>query len=244
MSQSTVEAIIMETRPASTALPLPVESIDKTGTPPGRPAISSLKSNFQETKTLTSKRSGSNLTSQKPNSLRRSRALKRGGIDLVPLSEEHFPYAWAAYRRGSFNGSPLFPADMNVVEFTAKLDDFRVEMICMGHEVGIWLARKGEETIPVGLVSIEYSDIMAIPHFVWFPEASSRNHLELALKFHMNLKKQHLVLINLVSRKGEKSVDVKFNEHLCKYGVLRRVGTIRDYYGTDVNGVLFQSVGN
>ncbi len=197
-------------------------------------------------KTSTSKKLGLNLTSppHKPNSLRRSRALKRGGIDLVPLSEKHFPYAWAAYRRGSFDGSLLFPADMDVAEFTAKLAGLSMEMMRAGHEVAIGLAQKEGETIPVVLVSIEYGDAVATPHAVWFPEASPRNRLELGLKLFMSLKKQHLVLTNIVSRKGEKSADVKFHEHLCKYGVLRRVGTIRDYYGADMNGVLFQSVGD
>lgn len=189
-------------------------------------------------------RHGHEARSRKLNSLKRSRAFKRGGIDLVPLSEEHFPYAWAAYRRGSFDGSPLFPADMDVAEFTAKLAGLSMEMMRAGHEVAIGQARKGEETIPVCLISIEYSPTVAAPHAAWFPEASSRNRLELGLKLFISLKKQHLVLTNIKSQKGEKSVDVKFHEHLCKYGVLRRVGTIRDYYGPNVNGVLFQSVGN
>lgn len=133
---------------------------------------------------------------------------------------------------------------MDVAEFTAKLAGLSMEMMRAGHEVAIGQARKGEETIPVELISIEYSDTVAAPHVVWFPEASPRNRLELGLKLFMSLKKQHLVLINIVSRKGEKSADVRFHEHLCKYGVLRRVGTIRDRYGANVNSVLFQSVGN
>lgn len=133
---------------------------------------------------------------------------------------------------------------MDVAEFTAKLAGRSMEMMRAGHEAAIGLARKGEGMIPVELISIEYSGNVAMPHVVWFPEASSRNRLELGLKLFMSLKKQHLVLINIVSQKGEKSADVRFHEHLCKYGVLRRVGTIRDYYGADVNNVLFQSVGN
>ena len=133
---------------------------------------------------------------------------------------------------------------MDVAEFTAKLAGLSMEMMRAGHEVAIGLARKGGETIPVVLVSIEYAGAVATPHAVWFPEASPRNHLELGLKLFMSLKKQHLVLTNIRSRKGEKSADVKFHEHLCKYGVLRRVGTIRDYYEANVNSVVFQSVGN
>lgn len=157
----------------------------------------------------------------------------------MPLSEDHFPYAWAAYKRGSFDKSPLFPKDMDVAEFTAKLADITMGMMREGHEMAVGLAQ-----IPVVLISIEYNDNVAVPHAAWFPEATPRNKLELALKLFIDLKKGHLVLTNIISPKSEKSTDVKFHEHLCNYGVLRRVGTIRDYYGANMNGVLFQSVGN
>ena len=50
------------------------------------------------------------------------------------------------------------------------------------------------------------------------------------------------MLVTAQTPRGEKSSDVKFFEHLGKYGVLRRVGTIHGYFGPGQNAVMFQSV--
>jgi hypothetical protein len=67
--------------------------------------------------------------------------------------------------------------------------------------------------------------------------------LEIGLNVYLELKKNWLVLTPIKETKGTKSTDVKFHQHLCDYGVIRRVGTIRDYFGPSENGILFQSVG-
>ena len=191
---------------------------------------------------MTSKKLGANSTSQKPNSLRRSRVLKRGKAWLEPIAEQHFPFAWAAYRRGVFNHIPDFPEGLDAAEFTARLADTALTVARMGGEVLVALADTSKGEIPLALVTVEYSDGKAFPHALWFPEASYRNKLELGLVLFIELKKQHLVLVTAKTPKGQKSSDVKFFEHLGKYGVLRRVGTIHGYFGPDQNAVLFQSV--
>ncbi|KKL07547.1 hypothetical protein LCGC14_2584940 [marine sediment metagenome] len=194
-------------------------------------------------KTSTSKKLGLNLTSppHKLNSLRRSRALKRGGAKLVPLAEDHFPFAWAAYRRGTFKHIPDFPEGLDAAEFTARLADTALTVARMGGEVVVATARTPQGEIPLALTTVEYSDGKAFPHAVWFPEASYRNKLELGLMLFIALKEHHLVLVTAQTPRGEKSSDVKFFEHLGKYGVLRRAGTIWGYFGED-SAVIFHSV--
>ncbi len=156
----------------------------------------------------------------------------------MPLSEDHFFHVWAAWRRGVFKDNALFPKSADKYEFTVFLAAFQEAVEKAGNDLVV-----GVTTIPVLLVSVEYSGNLAIPHAVWFPEATPRNKLELGLRLFMELKKNHLVLATVKETKGTKSPDVKYCEHLCDYGVLRRVGTIRDYHGPGENGVLFQSVG-
>lgn len=131
---------------------------------------------------------------------------------------------------------------MDAAEFTARLADTALTVARMNGEVLVALANTSKGEIPLALVTVEYSDGKAFPHALWFPEASYRNKLELGLVLFIELKKRHLVLVTAMTPKGEKSSDVKFFEHLGKYGVLRRVGTIHGYFGPDDNAVIFQSV--
>ena len=168
--------------------------------------------------------------------------MKRGGGQLVPLAQEHFPFAWAAYRRGVFNDISDFPDGLEVADFTAHLADTALTVVRMGGEVIVAIASTPQGDIPLALVTVEYSDGKAFPHALWFPEASYRNKLELGLTLFIALKQRHLVLVTAKTPRGEKSSDVKFFEHLGKYGVLRRIGTIHGYFGPGQNAVIFQSV--
>ena len=112
----------------------------------------------------------------------------------------------------------------------------------MGGEVVAATADTPGGHIPVAMATIEYQDGKAFPHAIWFPEASPRNKLELGLKLFIALKNNYLVLVTARTPKNSKSADVKFFEHLGKYGVLRRAGTIWGYFGSD-SAVLFHSVG-
>lgn len=103
------------------------------------------------------------------------------------------------------------------------------------------------ETMPVGLVLIDYQGVTAYPDIHWFPEASPRNRLESTLYLMLELKKEHMVFFTVPGTKPqpgeEPQPDWKFLMHLCKYGVLRPVGTIRDHGGPGDHATLFQSVG-
>ena len=99
----------------------------------------------------------------------------------------------------------------------------------------IGVARKDGKDIPVCLCLIEYQQNRAYPTVWWFPEAAPRNKIELPIMFLIALKAEFLVLI------PSKEHEVAYFSHLCNYGLLRKVGTIREYF-PDGKAVLFQSV--
>lgn len=92
--------------------------------------------------------------------------------------------------------------------------------------------------IPVALISIAYDAHRAYPHAVFFPEATDRLRLEIGVKFLIELKKQNLVLID------SREATTGYFRHLCRYGLLRAVGKIRDYYAKGEDAMWFQSRGD
>lgn len=74
-----------------------------------------------------------------------------------------------------------------------------------------------------------------VPHVHWFPWARPRNKLEAALKFINVMRKRYGILI-ATDRESE-----PFFTHLVRYGVLRRIGTSRQWY-SGKETPLFESV--
>jgi hypothetical protein len=97
----------------------------------------------------------------------------------------------------------------------------------------VWI---GLKKIPIAVFSVVPMFKYVEPHITWFPEASSRDRLEGSVKFLCELKREIPFLI--VSRQRDRT----FFEHLCKYGVIRTVGKLRDHYGKGGHASLFQSV--
>lgn len=123
-------------------------------------------------------------------------------------------------------------------EFKGELAKMLANLMEKGGEGYIGIARKGEKDIPVCLCLIEYQQNRAYPNVWWFPEANARNRIELGVKFIIELKAEFLVLIPVEQAKKR---EVAYFSHLCKYGLLRKVGTIREYFPGG-KAVLFQSV--
>lgn len=59
------------------------------------------------------------------------------------------------------------------------------------------------------------------PHADWFPEASPRNRVEAAVSFFAATKAERPKIVACEMQY------VPFFDHVCKYGVLRPVGTLR-----------------
>lgn len=120
--------------------------------------------------------------------------------------------------------------------------------LAMGSVLQLMLANNGEANVfvnlheePIGLIATQYATVYgrrrAFPHAWWFKEGTARQRLECSLRFLLNLKKTNLIVIEATE------ANWLFFEHLCKYGLLRRVGTLRDAYGAGGRSAIYQGVG-
>lgn len=190
--------------------------------------------------------------------MKRGPALRRGGVGLSDLAElthdghlvtndQAMGHVYAAYRRGGLVLEETQP-DLHPEAFGLMFGQWLHQLIASGSQAIIISAKVGTEVMPVGLVVIDYNGRTAYPDIHWFPEASPRNRLESALYLMLQLKKEHMVFFTVPGTKPQPDeqpqLDWKFLMHLCKYGVLRPVGTIRDHDGPGEHATLFQSVGN
>lgn len=131
-------------------------------------------------------------------------------------------WLYAAYRKGAFK----LPDGLSQEDFVSAV---MVETLGF-EEIYTLFAPLYEEShhrgekVPIGLVGANFNQHRMEVHAVWLPWASRRNILEASLKFLNFMRARHLVLIFV--RKETRH----FFEHLCRYGVLRNVGVIDDYW--------------
>lgn len=130
----------------------------------------------------------------------------------------------------------MLEAELEQEEFTEKMLDILTALYSKGSEVLMLIATiPGKQSSPVGLLAVEYHDNAAWPHAVWFPWSSSRNRVECLVNFLQELNKEAPVLI------ASEPELTGFFGHLSRYGLLRRVGTIRKYRD-DKPAILYQGV--
>lgn len=172
----------------------------------------------------------SNSKKRKP-SLIRTRTLRRG-CNFRPYEDSDLRWFWAAYQKGAFDG--FFDDDMDQETFTASILTVIAELIERGNDFVVFDAEISRGTSPVGIVTVGYIDHAAWPHVAWFPWASMRNKVECSVLFLKELKKEVMPLIAADEK------DVPFFSHLARYGLLRRVGSLRKYRGK--GATLYQGV--
>lgn len=90
-------------------------------------------------------------------------------------------------------------------------------------------------TIPVGIVAGELTAHRMTPEFIFFPWASPRNRLESIVNYINEFRRGFLIMIAVPEEEW------RFCTHLLKYGILKRVGKIDDYYSLDEPMMLFVS---
>ena len=90
--------------------------------------------------------------------------------------------------------------------------------------------------MPVGVILGELRPkMLMIGDILWFPWASPRNRLESVLAF-VNSQRDEITIV-VWSRFGLR----KSWEHVCKYAVMRRIGTIMDVSQDGDPMALYQS---
>lgn len=134
---------------------------------------------------------------------------------------------WAAYRRGA----QWFPEGLNAAEFraalTAELRKWSVAYV---------LTAQGEmgALTPVGMVTCADDGYRNTPAVTWFPWATTRNKIECCLKWLWEVRKSRVVLFHV------KHSERKFWDQLARYGSLRFVGIVKNFFGPDANALYYQ----
>lgn len=153
---------------------------------------------------------------------------------MRPATLDDTRFAWAAYRKG---GLLDIEAGLEAPEFDEVFWSLVGEQFdavwaaekrdrVFGLVFGIWPSKSpdGEPLVP----------LLWIGEMAWFPWASARDRLEAAARFVEDARKEVVVM------EFAKMQDKAFFERLCRYGVMRRIGTLYGFY-PDGPAALFQS---
>ena len=128
---------------------------------------------------------------------------------------------------------------LDIPAFTELVTGRVAGMIRVGGEAYVGLRKDGRTVVCLATVMFQDTPDLARqaqPHVHWFPEATARDKVEIGLRFLVDLKRQALLLI------AANKADWRFFDHLCKYGAVRRVGTIRGYFEDGGDAGLWQGV--
>jgi hypothetical protein len=217
------EQAITEAEPVITEPPLLDDSPDKNGQPQGEPLNFKSERKLKVKRTSRLRKSGS--TGRVKAHPKLKRTLKRGGHYRL-VEDKDARWLYAAYRKGVFSEieRDLSPQDF-LEEFIVKTSNADKIYLIVGK------TKRGE--IPIGVLFFVERNIVDL-HVEWFPWASSRNIIESSARVLQDLKKDYNIVITIKDNRDHFIL-------LCRYGLLRSVGKIHNYYGTET-GHVFQSV--
>lgn len=154
-------------------------------------------------------------------------------VPIRPLEPNDVKYVWAAYRKDRSSLSDLFP-DLAQENIDPKI--FRTGFLdFVKHNYDAWWTI-GE--IPYGLAVAElpaHGRVMFIVNMIWYPWATDRNILEGSVSF-INQARKETKVYGFVQMK-----DVGFWNHVCRYGIMRRVGTSYELYADGSQAAVYES---
>jgi len=145
------------------------------------------------------------------------------------MTADDIRWLYAAYKKGAFGNE--FGDDLDSETFPAAF----YERIPDGAGVWVLFAPTIRDDAPVGVaIGLRgHWEHHVWPHVVWFPWASARNKLEATVLF-LNVQRREYKMI--IAPTFE---DKDFFVRVCRYGVLRRVGT--SYNWSSEDAVLFET---
>ena len=153
------------------------------------------------------------------------RILRRGGHYRL-VEERDARWLYAAYKKGTFKE---IERDLTPQEF---IDRF-IDNTRLADKIYIVVGKTKRGEIPVGVVLLLEKNAVDL-HAEWLPWASDRNILESSVRIIHDLKKDHNIVIT-ISDKRDHFI------HLCRYGLLRSVGKLYNYFDNETAHI-FQSV--
>lgn len=151
---------------------------------------------------------------------------------MRPTDADDVKYLYAAWRLGS---TPLqaIETENDPEAFTEAFGNHIAERFQTAFTM--LATPPGKNTMPVGVVfgilPFHGQPVMWFGDFIWFPWASRRNKLEAAVHFLNQMRKQYC-MIGFCEPEA-----IRFFEHICRYGVLRRAGTVFDMLEEGARGI-------
>lgn len=160
----------------------------------------------------------------------RMKATLRRGSSFSQLKDSDVKYIWAAYKMGGMPEDVL-PQGLSKEQFMECVVDF------VGAVSNIYILRgsnKGVSDMPIALVASLIIGQRMEPHVTWFPWATSRNKVETSINFINEMRKNYK--LHIISSMD----DVPFFNHLCRYGIVQRIGKRIGYYANGDHAMFYQ----
>lgn len=132
------------------------------------------------------------------------------------MDDSDLPYVWGAYKMGHYDWPPGLDVEGmkgEVARLLGQCDEAYTAVI---------------DGRPAGIALATFAGRRMEPHVDWFPWATKRNKVECAIRFFIEMRKDYKVLIFATA------ADQGFFDVMCRYGVIRRVGTLHKY-GDDLS---------
>jgi len=99
----------------------------------------------------------------------------------------------------------------------------------------LMLARSEGEPRPVGMIGAIDGGYRIEPHALWFPWATPRNKLESWLNFLNKIRVTRLAIVYVPEK------EISIYQHLERYGVIQRRGTISRFFEDGQFAAIFQT---
>lgn len=168
---------------------------------------------------------------------RLSRTLKRF-VEFRPMDDEHMRYVFAAYKKGAMKETGGFFDDegMSAPEFKEAF--YRYAQMYYDDAWVFYATSLRGVYEPVGYVATtrtKAAQPLFIADTIWFPMASSRNRVESMTNWLNEMRKENVVT------EYSQMKDKKFFEHICRHGIMRRVGTRIGFYQDGGNAAEFET---
>lgn len=158
----------------------------------------------------------------------------RRGANVHVLGEADKPFIWAAYIKGTF---PDIAKDLTAEGLWEELSG-RFEGASEFHVLSAPVAERKGLVDPVGMVITLTKGFKTYPQALWFPWATKRNKLEATVKWFQEARQVRNPIIHVTDK------DRPFFEHVRKYGVMRGIGLVMNYFAPGVNAWAYQGVFN
>lgn len=141
-------------------------------------------------------------------------------------NRDDLKYAYAAWRIGGIDMLGFEPdADMAGPDWVDHTAEFILAHYAHAYTL---LAKTNEGKRPAGIVLLHQPDkraaVLWMADVIWFPWATSRNKLESIVNFMNSMRKVWLIFEFAIP------AQTSFFDHVCRYGVMRRAGTVFDLY--------------